>query len=189
MRPLTCYGLPQIAARVVTDAEQAAAAAAELGSPAALKAIASGLPQKSDAGGVRLSLEGADAVRAATDEIEQAVSRAGYRLEGLVVQPMAPEGVELIVGVVHDHSFGPVLACGAGGITAELLGDVSVRITPLTDVDAKDMVRSLRTFPLLDGYRAAAPCQVAAIEDVLLRISAIVEAPRDRRARLQPLDR
>lgn len=82
----------------------------------------------------------------------------------------------MIVGVVHDESFGPVLACGAGGTTADLVKDVAVRITPLTDRDAGEMVRSLKTFPLLDGYRGAAPCDVAAIEDVLLRVSAMVQA-------------
>ena len=89
---------------------------------------------------------------------------------------MAPTGVELIVGVVHDHSFGPVLACGAGGTTAELVSDVAVRITPVTDLEAREMLRSLRTFPLLDGYRGAPRCDLAAIEDVLLRVSAMVEA-------------
>ena len=173
---LDCYGLPLITTRVVADAEQAVAAANELGSPVALKASASGLVHKTDAGGVRLGLEGADAVRAAAGEIEQSVTRAGLRLDGLVVQPMAPSGVELIVGVVHDHSFGPVLACGAGGTHTELISDVAVRITPVTDVQAREMVRALRTFPLLDGYRGAPRCDLAAIEDVLLRVSAMVEA-------------
>jgi acyl-CoA synthetase (NDP forming) len=171
-----CYGLPLIITRVVPDAEQAGIAAAELGGPVALKASASGLVHKTDAGGVRLGLEGADSVRTAAGEIEQAVARAGHRLDGLVVQPMAPTGVELIVGVVHDRSFGPVLACGAGGTTAELISDVAVRITPVTDLEAREMVRSLRTFALLDGYRGAPCCDLAAIEDVLLRVGAMVEA-------------
>ncbi len=171
-----CYGLPLVTTRVVSDAEQAGAAAADLGVPVALKAIASGLLHKTDAGGVRLALEGPDSVRAAAGEIERAVVRAGYRLDGLVVQPMAPTGAELIVGVVHDHSFGPVLACGAGGTTAELVSDVVVRITPVTDLEAREMVRSLRTFPLLDGYRGAPRCDLTAIEDVLLRVTAMVEA-------------
>ena len=171
-----CYGLPLITTRVVPDASQAVEAAKELGAPVALKASASGLVHKTDAGGVRLGLEGADAVRTAATEIEQAVARAGHRLDGLIVQPMAPTGVELIVGVVHDHSFGPVLACGAGGTNAELISDVAVRITPVTDLEAGEMVRSLRTFPLLDGYRGAPRCDLAAIEDVLLRVSAMVEA-------------
>jgi acyl-CoA synthetase (NDP forming) len=94
---------------------------------------------------------------------------------GAAAAGTGPGGVELIVGVVHDSHFGPVIACGAGGPAAELLGDVAVRITPLTDVDAREMPRSLRTFPLLDGYRGAEPCDVAAVEQVLLRISAMVE--------------
>ncbi len=171
-----CYGLPLITTRAVADAEQAVAAATELGAPVALKASASGLVHKTDAGGVRLGLEGPDAVRTAATEIEHAVALAGHRLDGLVVQPMAPTGIELIVGVVHDRSFGPVLACGAGGTTAELVSDVAVRIMPVTDLEAREMVRSLRTFPLLDGYRGAPRCDLTAIEDVLLRVSAMVEA-------------
>jgi acyl-CoA synthetase (NDP forming) len=173
---LECYGLPLIATGVVADAKHAVAAAAELGVPVALKASAPGLVHKSDAGGVRLGLKGAKSVRAAAAEIEASLNRAGERLEGLIVQPMAPAGVELIVGVVNDRSFGPVLACGAGGTTAELIKDVAVRITPLADTDASEMLRSLRTFPLLDGYRGTPPCDLHAIEDVLLRVSAMVEA-------------
>ncbi len=173
---LRCYGLPLADTRIVRDADGAAAAADELGVPVALKATASGLLHKSDAGGVALGLKGADAVRRAAAEIEAAMARAGHTLQGLVVQPMAPTGVELIVGVVHDHSFGPVLACGAGGTSAELIKDVAVRITPVTDLDAREMVRSLKTFPLLDGYRGAPPCDLDAIEDVLIRVSAMVQA-------------
>ena len=173
---LDCYGIPLVPTRVVPDAAGAIAAAAEFGGPVALKAISPGLVHKTDAGGVRLGREGAEAVGDAAAGIEAAVGRAGHRLEGLVVQPMAPEGVELIVGVVNDRSFGPVLACGAGGTTAELIKDVAVRITPVSEPDAHEMVRSLRTFPLLDGYRGAPKCDLDAIADVLLRVSALVEA-------------
>jgi acetyl coenzyme A synthetase (ADP forming)-like protein len=173
---LDCYGLPLVTTRVVPDAELAVAAAAELGGPVVLKAVATGLLHKTDAGGVHLHLDGPDAVRGAALEIEAAVARAGLTLDGLLVQPMAAPGVELIVGVVHDHSFGPVLACGAGGTSAELIKDIAVAITPLTDLDAREMVRSLKTFPLLDGYRGAPPCDVSAVEDVLLRVSAMVQA-------------
>ena len=173
---LDCYGLPLIATRIVADADQAIAAAAELGVPVAIKASAPGLLHKTDAGGVKLGLEGADNVRAAAAEIEATLVRTGHRLDGLIVQPMAPAGVELIVGVVNDHSFGPVLACGAGGTTAELIKDVAVRITPVGETAAREMIGSLQTFPLLDGYRGAPRCDLAAIEDVLVRVSALVEA-------------
>jgi acyl-CoA synthetase (NDP forming) len=88
---------------------------------------------------------------------------------------MVPEGVEMLVGVVHDEQFGAVVACGAGGTAVELVKDVQVRITPLTDLDASEMIRSLRTFPLLDGWRGAPTANVPALEDVLLRVSAMVE--------------
>jgi acyl-CoA synthetase (NDP forming) len=172
---LACYGLPLIATRVARDPHEAAAAAGELGGAVALKAIAPGLIHKSDVGGVALGLRGTRAVRAGARRIQRTVEAAGYELGGLIVQPMAEPGVELLLGVVHDESFGPVIACGAGGAGAELLKDLAVRITPLTDLDAKDMLRSLRLFPLLDGYRGSRPCDVAAVEDVLLRLSGLVE--------------
>jgi len=84
--------------------------------------------------------------------------------------------VEMLVGMVHDASFGPVVACGAGGTSVELLRDVSVRVAPLAAADAGEMVRALRTFPLLDGYRGRPKADVAALEDVVLRVSALVEA-------------
>jgi acetate---CoA ligase (ADP-forming) len=171
-----CYGLPLIDGRVVRGATQAVAAAAELGVPVALKAVASDLVHKSDAGGVRLGLDGPRAVAAGAREIAASVKRTGHALDGLLVQPMANAGVELLMGVVHDESFGPVIACGAGGTSAEIAGDAQVRITPLTDLDAREMLRALRMFPLLDGYRGAPPCDVAALEDILLRLSALVEA-------------
>jgi acetyl coenzyme A synthetase (ADP forming)-like protein len=173
---LDCYGLPLIETRTVRTAGEAVAAAAEIGGPVALKAIAPALVHKSDAGGVLLGLDGPGAVRAGARKIRLAVARAGHRLEGLVVQPMARAEVELLMGVVHDESFGPVIACGAGGVRAELLGDVAVRITPLTDLDAREMLRSLRTFALLEGYRGSRPCDVNALEDVLERLSALVMA-------------
>jgi acyl-CoA synthetase (NDP forming) len=173
---LDCYGLPLVPTHVASNAEDAAAKATELGLPVVLKASAPGLIHKSDAGGVRFGLETPDDVRAAASEIATSVAAAGYQLNGLVVQPVAAKGIELIVGVVHDPSFGPVVACGAGGTTAELMKDVAVRITPLTDGDAHVMLRSLRTFPLLDGYRGAPRCDLDAIESVLLRVSAMVEA-------------
>ena len=172
---LRCYGLPLIDTHVVPGADEAVATAKTLGGPVALKASAKGLIHKSDAGGVMLDLAHADAVREAALEIEAAVTQAGHELEGLVVQPMAPTGPELIVGVVNDSNFGPVLACGAGGTTAEVIKDVAVRITPVTDLDAHELLRSLKTFTLLDGYRGRPRCDIPAIEDVLLRVSAMVE--------------
>jgi acyl-CoA synthetase (NDP forming) len=173
---LDCYGIPRVAGRIAHGAEDVVRAARELGGPIALKAIAKGLLHKSDAGGVRLGLRSAAALRRAVRELRVKVSDSGFELDGVLVQRMAEPGVEMLVGVVQDPSFGPVIACGAGGTVVELLHDVAVRITPLTSRDAHDMIRSLRTFPLLDGYRGAEPLDATALEDVLLRISALVEA-------------
>jgi acetyl coenzyme A synthetase (ADP forming)-like protein len=175
-RLLGCYGVPTAEWRLAGSPEGAGAAAAELGGPVALKAVAPRLVHKTEAGAVRLGLAGAEAVQAAAAEMATAVAAEGYTVDGFLVQRMVGEGVELLVGVVHDASFGPVIACGAGGTAVELLKDVAVRITPLTDLDAAEMVRSLATYPLLDGYRGAPRADVAALEDLLLRISALVEA-------------
>jgi acetate---CoA ligase (ADP-forming) len=173
---LDCYGLPLAESRLADTPEEAGAAAEELGGPVALKAVAPGLLHKTEARGVVLDLVGAAQVRAAAEEMAAAVAAAGHTLERFLVQQMVGDGVELLVGVVNDASFGPVVACGAGGTAVELLKDVAVRITPLTDRDAAEMVRSLATFPLLDGYRGAPKADVPALQDLLLRVGALVEA-------------
>ena len=173
---LRCYGLPVIDQAVVATPAAAAAAAARFNAPCALKGISSNVVHKSEARGVRLDLDTPAEVERAAREMTADYAAAGHTMEGFVVQPMAPPGLELLVGVVHDRLFGPVVACAIGGTQTELLKDVSVRITPLTDEDAAQMVRALATFPLLDGYRGAQRLDVAALEEVLLRVSAMVEA-------------
>jgi acetate---CoA ligase (ADP-forming) len=133
------------------------------------------LLHKTDVGAVELHLSGEDDVEAAAERMADRVKQAGHELRGFMVQQMAPSGVEMLVGVVHDPLFGPVVACGAGGVQAELLKDVAVRITPLTDRDARQMITSLRTFPLLDGFRGAPKADLGALEDVILRVGALVE--------------
>ncbi|MBI4261157.1 MAG: acetate--CoA ligase family protein [Actinobacteria bacterium] len=174
-RLLSCYGIPLAEWRLADTPEEAGAAAAELGGRVALKAVAPTLVHKTEAGAVRLSLEGPDAVRTAAEGMAARVREAGHEVQRFLVQRMVPQGVEMLVGVVHDPSFGPVVAVGAGGTQVELLRDVEVRITPLTDVDAAEMVRQLATFPLLDGYRGMPRTDVPALEDVLLRVSALVD--------------
>jgi acetyl coenzyme A synthetase (ADP forming)-like protein len=171
----SCYGLPLIEQKIVANAEEAAEAAEQFGVEVALKAIAPDLIHKTEAGGVRLHLNGADAVRAAAREMTEVLEARGHEASGFVVQRMAHRGVEMLVGVVHDPQFGPVVACGAGGVQVELLRDVSVRITPLSQEDAADMIRELKTYPLLTGFRGSAPTDIAALEDGLLRVSAMVE--------------
>jgi acetyl coenzyme A synthetase (ADP forming)-like protein len=174
-RLFDCYGIPLVTTRVVATPEEAIAAARAFDGAVALKAVAGGLIHKTDANAVRLRLTTDDDLAAAADDIRRAVTAAGYELNGYLVQPMIDAGVELLVGVTHDPMFGPVIVCGAGGIAVELVKDISVRITPLTTRDATEMLRSLATFPLLDGYRGAPKAKVSAVEDLLLRVSSLAE--------------
>lgn len=170
-----CWDLPLVRTEIAPSAEAAAAAATTMGGLVALKAVAPGLVHKTEAGAVLVGVAPADVASQARAMAER-VARAGHAVEGFVVQPMVAPGPEMLVGLVHDPLFGPVIACGAGGVAVELLKDVSVRLTPVTDLDASEMVRSLATFPLLDGYRGAPKADVAALENVILRIGAVAEA-------------
>jgi len=170
-----CYGLPLVEQRIVASADDAGKAAEQIGGEVALKAIATGLIHKTEAGAVKLCLCGAADVVTAAREITERLNALGHSPTGFVVQRMAEAGVEMIVGMVHDPQFGPVLACGAGGVQVELLRDVSIRLTPLTKEDASEMIRELKTYPLLTGFRGAPVCDVTALQDGLLRLSAMVE--------------
>ena len=174
-RLLDCYGLSTPRAELVKSPSEAGAAATRIGGEVAVKAVAPTLLHKTDVGAVEVALSGTGDVEAAAERMADRVKQAGHELRGFLVQQMAPSGVEMLVGVVHDPLFGPVVACGAGGVQAELLKDVAARITPLTDRDARQMITSLRTFPLLDGFRGAPKANVGALEDVVLRVGALVE--------------
>lgn len=172
---LAHHGIVLAPARVVRSVSGAAAAAREMGWPVALKAVAPGLIHKRDAGAVATSLRTPTELRRAAKAMQASVSAAGFEIRGFIVQPMIT-GVELIVGMVQDASFGPVVACGAGGTNTELLKDVSVRITPVTDRDAGEMLRALKLYPMLTGYRGSMPCDIGAVETLLVRVSAMVRA-------------
>ncbi|HSF22673.1 MAG TPA: GNAT family N-acetyltransferase [Blastocatellia bacterium] len=172
---LSCYGLPLVRQRIVKTANEAGEAAEEIGGEVALKAVATGLLHKTEAGAVRLHLVGAQQVRSAAEEIAEKLEARGQAPVGFVVQQIISGGVEMLVGIAHDPQFGPVVACGAGGVFVELMRDVSVRLTPLTQYDASEMIRSLKSYPLLTGFRGSPACDTAALEDGLLRVSAMVE--------------
>lgn len=174
-RLLACYGLPMVEQRIAPSARAAAVAARELGGPVALKAIATGVLHKTEAGAVRLDLS-TGKVASVAGEMTKQLAALGSKPSAFAVQKMAPRGVEAFVGVVGDPLFGPVLACGAGGTTVELIKDVSVRIAPITARDASSMIRELKSYPLFAGYRGAPPADAPALEDVLLRVSALVDA-------------
>ena len=142
----------------------------------ALKANARGLVGKSAVGAVKLGLPDAAAILAAAAEIQANVGRAGYRPDGLIVQKMSTSGIELIIGMVHDSNFGPVLACGPGAKTTGMMKDIAVRITPVTDLDVHEMLRSLQSFSILEGGADGPHHDIAAVEQLLMGVSALVEA-------------
>ena len=170
---LAAVGVNAVGSVDVDGAAAAERAAVELGFPVAVKAAGPGLVHKTDVGGVRLGLRSAEEV---VDAYRTMSDRIGDQMTGAVVQQMAPAGVETIVGVVQDPLFGPLLMFGMGGTATELLGDRSFRILPLTDLDATELVRSLRSSPLLFGYRGAPPVAVTAAEDLLQRVARLAGA-------------
>ena len=173
---LACYGLSPAESLLVATPHEAGDAAKKLGGRVALKGMAAGLVRKSDAGAVRLDLEGSHDVEAAAKEISKHLDALGQKVLAFTVQRMAPPGVEMLVGVVQDRHFGPVVAVGAAGRAMELVKDAQVRLTPLGRNDAATMIRSLTTYSLLDGYRGAPPVKVAALEEVLMRVAAMADA-------------
>ena len=174
-RLLACFGLPMVRSERTTTPDEAGQAAARIGTPVALKAFGPDIVHKTDVGAVRLGLSGSVAVREAAIQMRERIGEAGLNLEGFLIQEMIRDGVEMLVGVAHDPVFGPVVACSAGGTAVELVRDVSVSVTPISDLDAAEMVRSLKTFPLLNGFRGAPKADVAALEDVILRVSTLVD--------------
>jgi len=172
---LTCYGIPLVETLSAATPAEAARAATTFPGAIALKAIAPGLFHKTEMGGVKLGLRGEDEVRSAAELMLERLGSTSLKVSGFLVQPMVHGGVEMLVGVTNDPIFGPVLVCGAGGVLVELLKDLSVRLTPITDRDATDMVASLKTFPLLMGYRGGARQDIAKLEEIVLRVGALVE--------------
>jgi acetyl coenzyme A synthetase (ADP forming)-like protein len=174
---LGAYGIASAQSRFAPTPEEAAKAAESIGFPVAVKVASGTIVHKTDVGGVALDVSSREGVLRAFEEIRSRIAAAGRlsEMEGVSVQRMAPEGVEAIVGVTQDPSFGPLIMFGLGGTFVELLKDVAFRIHPLTDVDAREMVREVQGYPLLEGWRGAPPGDVAAVEELILRVSQLVE--------------
>jgi len=158
------------------SADEAAAAADGIGGPVVLKAVGPSILHKTESAAVKLGLEDASAVRSAWAEMAGRLGTIdhGGAMAGGLVQAMVHGGVEMLVGVTDDPMFGAVMVCASGGILAELVHDADFRLHPLTARDADEMIASLRGTALLKGHRGAPPSDVAALKDVLLRVSALV---------------
>lgn len=168
-------GLPVVPWRRVTTREDAVAAAAALGPLVAMKLSADGIVHKSDLGGVHLALSDTASVEAAWDDLSGIAGALGVPPRALV-QQMAPTGVEVIVGSKLDPAFGPVVMVGAGGIHAEVLKDVQIRLAPVSEAAAKEMIGALKIAPVLEGARGRTPADIDALATVVSRLSAAAAA-------------
>ncbi len=174
---LTAMSIPLPPGAVATTAGEAATIAAGIGFPVAVKLASRTLVHKTEIGGVQLNLATEAEVRAAYDKIAARLAQDNNleAMEGVLVQPMVSGGVEVMAGMVQDPAFGPLIGFGLGGIHVEILGDVRFRITPLTELDAADLIRGIKGYRLLQGYRGHPPGDVDAIQELLLRLSRLVE--------------
>ncbi|MDY6907856.1 MAG: acetate--CoA ligase family protein [Chloroflexota bacterium] len=167
--------------RLARSREEAAAFAKEIGMPVVLKIVSPDVLHKTDAGGVKLGLGSEQEVGKAYDDILASVKKhyPNAAIEGVAVQSMARPGTEVIIGMSKDPQFGPVLMFGLGGILVEVLKDVSFRIVPLTKRDAREMIKEIKGYPLLEGYRGQEPANVPQLEELLLKVSDFVEKTPD----------
>ncbi len=175
---LAAAGIPVAEAQLATTAEDAGKAAKKAGFPVVIKVVSPDITHKSDVGGVRVGLESKKEVISAFAEMIDAVRKVqpDARIEGVAVQQMAPPGTEVIIGMSKDPQFGPVLMFGLGGVLVEVLKDVAFRIVPLEPRDARQMVREIKGYPVLEGVRGQPPADVAALESLILKLSEFVEA-------------
>lgn len=174
---LSAFALPIPPGGICSSAEEAEKLAVQIGFPVALKLSSRTIVHKTDFGGVRLNLANEASVRHAFEEIRERIAQANRleEMDGVLVQPMIVDGIEVMVGVTQDPLFGPLIAFGLGGIHVEILKDVCFRVTPITDRDAAEMVRAIKGYPLLEGYRGHPRADITAIEDLLLRVARLVE--------------
>jgi acetyl coenzyme A synthetase (ADP forming)-like protein len=182
---LTILGIPVARAAQAASEEEAVRAAARIGYPVVLKAIGPTILHKTEAGAVVLRLADEAAVRAAWHELTK---RLGEAMTGALVQEMVPGGVEMLAGGMEDPTFGPVVACALGGTLTEILADAQFRLCPVGEAEARDMIAALRGAAILRGARGAKPADTAALEAVLLRLSALLEwCPEMREIEINPL--
>jgi acyl-CoA synthetase (NDP forming) len=173
---LESYRIPQLPTAFAETEDQAVEAARELTDGAgrmALKAYWPGLLHKSEQGAVRLDLEGLEGEAGVRAAYRDLAARFGDAMTGVVVQPMAGRGTELVAGVVQDEVFGPLVVFGLGGTATELLADHAARLAPLTDADVRDLITAPRCAPLLFGYRGAGPVDLQGLENLLAHLSAM----------------
>jgi acyl-CoA synthetase (NDP forming) len=170
-------GIPVVEAKLARTKAEAVSLSKKMGFPVVLKIVSPDVVHKSDSGGVRLGLANAIQVGKAYSEILSTIKKhhPKAKIEGISVQKMAHPGVEVIIGMTKDEQFGPVLMFGLGGILVEVLKDVSFRIVPLTKRDASQMIKEIKGYPLLEGYRGQEPADIPFLEALILKVSDFID--------------
>ncbi|MGQ9760167.1 MAG: acetate--CoA ligase family protein [Candidatus Methanomethylicaceae archaeon] len=168
------YGLSVGEWRVVGTTEGVRGAVKELGYPLVMKIVSPDVLHKSDVGGVILNIKRDEEAVAAYEKIREVAEKGGYRLDGVLIERMAPQGIETIIGAKRDPHFGPVLMFGLGGIFVEVFKDVSFRVAPISKDDAMEMISELKAYPILKGIRGRKPSDIMSLVDALLRVSKIM---------------
>lgn len=170
---LAAYGVNVTREKLVTSAEAAVATAEEIGFPVVMKAESPDIPHKTEAGVIRLNLKNAAEVRAAYDAILAAANRVtpAPRINGIVVQNMALAGTEMMVGARNDPQFGPLVTVGLGGIWVEVMRDTAFSLAPVSRLEAREMIQSLKSYKLLTGFRGTPPADIEQLVDTVCRVS------------------
>ena len=184
------YGITVNRFSLAKNENEAAELAERIGFPAVLKVVSPEIVHKSEAGGVKINLKDTDEVRGAYNTIIENAKKYNSKanIVGVLVQEMAPQGIETIIGAVKDPQFGQTLMFGLGGIFVELLKDVTFRVAPITEQDAAEMIVGVKAFPLLNGYRGSPPADVKAIVTQLVCVSHLVmDYPEIRELDLNPV--
>lgn len=173
---LAKYGIPVTKEQIATSADEALAIALNIGTPVAMKISSPDISHKSDVGGVALNVS-REEVRTTYNEIISRIKKAApdAKIEGILVQQMAPTGHEVIVGLKKDEQFGHALMFGLGGIFVEVYRDVSFRVVPIEKREALDMISEIKGYPILKGIRGRKPADIEAIADVLVSVSEMAE--------------
>jgi acetate---CoA ligase (ADP-forming) subunit beta len=187
---LQAAGIPVVETRLAGNKQAAVSLARKMGFPVVMKIVSPDIVHKSDVGGVKLGLANVSQLERAYREIMSSIREKApsARISGVSIQKMARPGVELIIGMSKDPQFGPVLMFGLGGILVEVLKDVSFRLVPLTRRDAAEMVREIKGYALLNGYRGQEPVDIPSLEELLLKVSDFIEKnPRIKELDLNPL--
>ena len=181
---LARFGMAVPQSLKVSNASDVDAVFGKLKPPVVLKIMSPDILHKSDAGGVKVGLKSADEVKAAINAMTESPQIKGARIDGYLIEEMAPAGQEIVIGGLRDPNFGPLVMVGLGGVLTEVLHDVAHRFAPLTPDDAREMLAQLKGAKILDGYRGAPSADVDAVVDVLVRLSWLISDHKERIAEI-----